>query len=352
MGIFLNSNGYYYVELTLNNKRVQKSLRTKSKVFAQDLYHVLLREQILQSFFPHTQSSSSNNPQLPTAPPIEIKQDKRKTRFTSNAINKYMKNCESRELGHRAIEDKKRTFKLLKEYKLVSFEDFSTNKIDKLWEALKDRYKDDSIRKVVSNLKAFLNWCIKQGFYSSDEINRLNFPRLTTKIRDKTYTPKQWQDIQELSKKDKDLNLYLKVLYYTGCRPNEIVNLRRQDIDDDGIIKIYQSKVKKYKYVSVPPVILDELLTFQDKIFDGFGKHIEFYSKKFRRIKIAMGLGIDYNLYTFRHTFATNLLNKTSDIHLVSKALGHSNIMMTSKHYANRSTKDIQDRVSVLWDES
>ena len=33
-----------------------------------------------------------------------------------------MKNCESRELGNRAMEDKKRTFKLFKEYKLVSFE--------------------------------------------------------------------------------------------------------------------------------------------------------------------------------------------------------------------------------------
>ncbi len=131
------------------------------------------------------------------------------------------------------------------------------------------------------------------------------------------------------------------MLYYTGCRSNEIVNLRRQDIDDNGAIKIYQSKVKKYKYVSVPPVILDELLTFQDNIFEGFDKQTEFYSKKYRRIKIAMGLGIDYNLYTFRHTFATNLLNKTSDIHLVSKALGHSNIMITSKHYANRSNKDI-----------
>ena len=177
-------------------------------------------------------------------------------------------------------------------------------------------------------------------------------------MRDKTYTPKQWQDIQERSKKDSDLYLYLKVLYYTGCRPNEIVNITKQDIDNDGTIKIYQSKVKKYKYVnevplgSVPPMILDELLTFQDKIFEGFDKQIEFYSKKFRRIKLAMGLNTEYTLYTFRHTFATNLLNKTSDIHLVSKALGHSNIMMTSKHYANRSTKDIQDRVSVLWDES
>ena len=63
--------------------------------FYPDLYHVLLREQILQSFFPN----SSNNPPLPTAPPIEIKQDKRKTRSINNAIDKYMKNCESRELS-------------------------------------------------------------------------------------------------------------------------------------------------------------------------------------------------------------------------------------------------------------
>ena len=87
--------------------------------FYPDLYHVLLREQILQSFFPNL----SNNPPLPIAPPVQVKQDKRKTRSINNAIDKYMKNCESRELGNRAIEDKKRTFKLFKEYKLVNFEE-------------------------------------------------------------------------------------------------------------------------------------------------------------------------------------------------------------------------------------
>ncbi len=322
----------------------KKSLK-KSKVFAKDLYHVLLREQILQSFFP----SSSKNTSLSTALPIEIKQDIRKTRSINFAIDKYVKNCESRDLGIRAMGDKKRTFKLLKEYKFVSFEDYSTNKIDKLWNELKNRYKDNSIRKVVADIKAFLNYCIKQGFYSANELNRLNFPSLTTKIRDKIYTPTQWQEIKECPQKDRDLHLYLQVLYFTGCRPSEIINVRSSDIAENGLIKIYQNKVKKYKYVSVPPIILDELLKFEDKIFEGFGKHIEFYSKKFRYIKLAMDLNKDYTLYTFRHTFATNLLNKTSDIHLVSKALGHSNIMITSKHYVNRSNKDIQDRVSTLW---
>ncbi|OON97313.1 MAG: hypothetical protein ATN36_03800 [Epulopiscium sp. Nele67-Bin005] len=102
-------------------------------------------------------------------------------------------------------------------------------------------------------MKAFLNWCIKQGYYSNDELVKLNFPKLTTKVREKTYTAEQWADIQARAKKDKDLYLYLRVLYYTGCRPNEITDLRRADIDDKGLIKVYQSKVEKYKFVSVPP---------------------------------------------------------------------------------------------------
>ena len=346
MGLFLKSNGYYYAEITINNKRVQKSLRTKSKVFAQDLYHVLLREQILQSFFP----SSSNNTFIRSS---EITDTTKKERLSvEKTYLEYLRYSESQGHGYCVMEDKKRLLKRLKVHHLTSFAHITVKKVDQLWVEISKDMKEASLRKMIVSFKSFLNWCIKQGYYTNEELVKLNFPKIQTKVRDKTYTPNQWQDIQERSKKDRDLHLYLKVLYYTGCRPNEIVNLRRQDIDNDGTIKIYQSKVKKYKYVSVPPMILDELLTFQDKIFEGFDKQIEFYSKKFREIKVAMGLNTEYTLYTFRHTFATNLLNKTSDIHLVSKALGHSNIMITSKHYANRSNKDIQDRVSVLWDET
>ena len=342
MGLYKRDNGVFYLSLTINKKRVYKSLQTKNKQLADELYAIYLKETFLKSL----QSTESQKMSKITDTP------KKQILSIEKTYLEYLKYSESQGNGHRVIEDKKRLLKRLKVNGFIGFDFLTGENVDQLWIELAKDLKDASLRKMIVSFKAFLNWCVKKGHYTNEELIKLNFPRIQTKVRDKTYTPKQWQEIQDRTEKDSDLHLYLKVLYYTGCRPNEIVNLRRQDIDDNGAIKIYQSKVKKYKYVSVPPVILDELLTFQDKIFDGFGKHIEFYSKKFRRIKIAMGLGIDYNLYTFRHTFATNLLNKTSDIHLVSKALGHSNIMMTSKHYANRSTKDIQDRVSVLWDES
>ena len=342
MGLYKRDNGVFYLSLTINKKRVYKSLQTKNKQLADELYAIYLKETFLKSL----QSTESQKMSQITDTP------KQKILSIEKTYLEYLKYSESQGNGHRVIEDKKRLLKRLKVNGFIGFDFLTGENVDQLWIELAKDLKDASLRKMIVSFKAFLNWCVKKGHYTNEELIKLNFPRIQTKVRDKTYTPKQWQDIQERSKKDSDLHLYLKVLYYTGCRPNEIVNITKQDIDNDGTIKIYQSKVKKYKYVSVPPVILDELVTFQDKIFEGFGKHIEFYSKKFRRIKIAMGLSTEYTLYTFRHTFATNLLNKTSDIHLVSKALGHSNIMITSKHYANRSNKDIQDRVSVLWDES
>ena len=339
MGLYKRDNGVFYLSLTINKKRVYKSLQTKNKQLADELYAIYLKETFLKSL----QSTESQKMSQITDTP------KQKILSIEKTYLEYLKYSESQGNGHRVIEDKKRLLKRLKANSFIGFDFLTCENVDQLWIELGKDLKDASLRKMIVSFKAFLNWCVKKGHYTNEELIKLNFPRIQTKVRDKTYTPKQWQEIQERSKKDKDLNLYLKVLYYTGCRPNEIVNITKQDIDENGTIKIYQSKVKKYKYVSVPPLILDELKKFKDKIFDGFGKHIEFYSKKFRRIKIAMGLGIDYNLYTFRHTFATNLLNMTSDIHLVSKALGHSNIMITSKHYANRSNKDIHDKVSILW---
>ena len=343
MGIYKRSNGYYYVQININGQSIQKSLKTQSIILAKDLYHVILREHLLKSWF-------SPVVPLPAVPPSQLNPVKvKQTPSFEKMYLKYLEHCKTNDLSKRTIEAKQHALRLFKQHKIDSFSNLNTKNLDKFWECMKTTYKNDSIRKISADLKVFLNFCIKHGVYTADELNRLNFPSLTTNIRDKIYTPTQWQQIQSMVAHDKDFLLYLTMLYYTGCRPSEIVDLNRDDIDDNGSIKIYQNKVKKYKYVNIPPVILEELLVFEDKIFRGHGRQSEFYGKKFKKIRLAMGLNTDYSLYTFRHTFATNLLNMTSDIHLVSKALGHSNIMITSKHYANRSNKDIHDKVSILW---
>ncbi len=183
--------------------------------------------------------------------------------------------------------------KLFKNNKIDSFHNINSNNLNKFWDKLKEKYKDDSIRKFVAELKVFLNWSIKQGVFSADEFRKLEFPKLTTKVRDKVFTDENWQKINEITKHDKDFNLYLNTLYYTGCRPSEILDMTKSDIEENGIIKIYQNKVKKYKYSTVPPSLLNAILSvdndiiFKVRFVVGYRGYIACFIRLYRYISSA-----------------------------------------------------------------
>ena len=65
MGIYKRSNGYYYVQININGQSIQKSLKTQSIILAKDLYHVILREHLLKSWF-------SPVVPLPAVPPSQL----------------------------------------------------------------------------------------------------------------------------------------------------------------------------------------------------------------------------------------------------------------------------------------
>ncbi|MGL4346860.1 MAG: tyrosine-type recombinase/integrase [Chitinophagaceae bacterium] len=92
----------------------------------------------------------------------------------------------------------------------------------------------------------------------------------------------------------------------TGCQPNEIVPLKKSDIDfNKGTAKVYQNKTKKYKTVC----LTDEFLSIfdgLDYIFQGYNKNDIYYSRKFKKLKDE--LNSEYCLYAFRHNFGTKLL--------------------------------------------
>lgn len=134
----------------------------------------------------------------------------------------------------------------------------------------------------------------------------------------------------------------------TGCRPNEIIGLSKRDIDfEKGIAKIYQSKTKRGKIVYFTDGLLKEFRNApsDEPFFIGQDKNKDYYTHKFRKLKEKLDLNPDYCLYTFRHSFGTRMLDKTKDIHLVSKLLGHTDISITAKHYINRSPEDIRAKL-------
>ncbi|MGL5254811.1 MAG: hypothetical protein ACRC9L_07465 [Brevinema sp.] len=154
MGLFLRSNGYYYIQYNRNGRRVQKSLKTKNKFFAKDLYHAFLREKLLKELFPPT-------PPSPQFLSFEAYKDSEKPlKSLVVSYKEYLKDCVSRGIGKRSIEEKNHFLKLITRYKLTRFEALTPDNVNKFWDEL-------------------------------------------------------WLDIQRLASKDKDFLLYLQVLYYT-----------------------------------------------------------------------------------------------------------------------------------------
>jgi integrase len=70
------------------------------------------------------------------------------------------------------------------------------------------------------------------------------------------------------------------------------------------------------------------------------------FDKQYRKAFVKAGIKLDGQLsHTLRHTFAVELLKAGVDIRKVSRALGHSSVVITEKYYAkwNRAQQDILD---------
>ncbi len=150
--------------------------------------------------------------------------------------------------------------------------------------------------------------------------------------------------------------LIIKLLYGCGLRVSEIVNLKKQDINfEEELIKINLTKGKKDRFVKVPNSIKEGLKAYC-KISS---EDILFPSTRERKLtkdtiqKIvknsAKKAGITKRVYPhlLRHSFATHLLEQGTDLKIIQKLLGHSDIK-TTQLYTQISQQSIKNIRSPL----
>ena len=164
-----------------------------------------------------------------------------------------------------------------------------------------------------------------------NEIIRENFVRkiniLNSKPkRNKTYTLKQEKDILEyLETEDPILLLFIQCVSYNFLRPIEVCRLKIGDMDIDDKKLTVKAKNKVVKIKIIPDLLIKKLpdLSEIDKTHylftpekiggewdaDDSNKR-DHFSKRFKAIKDHFGLGIDYGLYSFRHTTITKMYKK------------------------------------------
>ena len=150
--------------------------------------------------------------------------------------------------------------------------------------------------------------------------------------------------------------LILKLLYGCGLRVSEIVDLKKRDINfNERLIHIKLSKGRKDRFVRIPESVFNELKNYIELV----SEETLFPSNRGGKLttatiqaiveKNSKKAGIKKEVYPhlLRHSFATHLLEQGTDLRIIQKLLGHSDIK-TTQIYTQISQASIKNIKSPL----
>lgn len=160
------------------------------------------------------------------------------------------------------------------------------------------------------------------------------------------------------SLKNSKHRLILKTIYGLGLRVSELVNLKEEHINfDRKLVLIKESKEKKDRYVNLPESLSEELLNYmrlnqEAYVFSGRTSKMSIKSiqKIFENALKKSGINRKATCHTFRHSFATHLLENGVDIRIIQKLLGHNKLETTQiyTHVSNFQIKNIKSPLDTL----
>nr|WP_297163430.1 site-specific tyrosine recombinase XerD [uncultured Dysgonomonas sp.] len=205
-----------------------------------------------------------------------------------------------------------------------------------------------SVARILSGVRSFFNFLILDGYIQNDPTELLETPKIGLKLP----VVLSLQEIEniisiiDLSTKEGQRNrAIIEMLYSCGLRISELTNLKFSDLFlDDGFIRV-EGKGSKQRLVPISHTAIKEIGNYllDRKLIDvkKGSEDIVFLSKRgtaisrimvFHFIKqYADQAGIKKNIspHTFRHSFATHLLEGGANIRAIQQMLGHEKITTT-----------------------
>lgn len=200
-------------------------------------------------------------------------------------------------------------------------------------------------------LRAFLNWCVREGYLKRSPMATVRPAKLPEKLI-KTLTAKEIQAlfyvIEQNKRKTKRRDLVIVSFFLdTGVRSGELIRLKLSDINlDGGYARIEQGKGQKDRIVPLGASLLRLLWRYIhqyrpepfspliENVFltqDGRPMQISALAKQIKRYGKQAGIE-RLNCYLLRHTSATLYLRASGDLEALRKILGHKDIHTTLRY--------------------
>lgn len=222
-----------------------------------------------------------------------------------------------------------------------------------------------SIKRKMSSLKSFYAWMYLQKKVDSDPFEYVHSPKATHALPD-FFSEKEIDVLLTANEKrtdklkDRDQAL-LMLMFASGLRASEVVNLTFNQVDFDNRIMKVSGKGNKDRLVpftnSAKEAMLNYINGLRKDLLKEDTKYIFLNSKGnkmtvrgleyiLEEIEAKTGLYGKIHPHMLRHSFATKMLNRGADLRTIQELLGHSSIETTSiyTHVAYENMKETYEK--------
>ncbi|AEH02533.1 site-specific tyrosine recombinase/integron integrase [Lacinutrix sp. 5H-3-7-4] len=287
----------------------------------------------------------------------------------TNALNDYKLYLKiERGLSNNSIDnysfDVKKLIKHLEENNIVSSPvNIQKQTIQEFIYAISKTINSRSQSRLISGLKGFFNYLVFEDYRFDNPLDTIDAPKIGRKLPD-TLSEQEINNLisaVDLSTPQGERNrCILELLYGCGLRVSELTHLKISDLFfDEGYIKV-TGKGDKQRFVPIVPATQKFINIYRNEVRNHMVipseyKDTLFLNRRGKQLTRAMiftivkSLAIKINLgktispHTFRHSFATHLLENGADLRAIQLMLGHESITTTEiyMHVDKSHLKDV-----------
>jgi integrase/recombinase XerD len=201
--------------------------------------------------------------------------------------------------------------------------------------------------RVLSGLRAFFRYLLIEGEIEENPSSLIESPKIGLKLPEVLSLEeiKSILAVIDLSKPEGHRNkAIIETLYSCGLRVSELVNLRLTDIHYKEEYIVVTGKGDKQRLVPIGNLALKEIDLYKkdrDSLHVITDQNVLFLNRRGKRLTRAMiftiikdlaakaGIRKNISPHTFRHSFATHMIEAGADLRAVQEMLGHESILTT-----------------------
>ena len=210
----------------------------------------------------------------------------------------------------------------------------------------------------ITSIKSYFNYNIKRGIVSVNPADKVSRPKLTKHLPEYLTEEEVGKllDVEVKSPYDYRNKTILELLYSSGIRISELVNIKTPNFDSEECLIRIMGKGSKERIVPLGDYAVNIMNDYMnnyrplinkkhtDYVFiNNRGDKIsrQFIFKVIKKEALKKGIKKGISPHTLRHTFATHLLKNGADLRIIQELLGHENISTTQiyTHVTNNKLK-------------